>query len=166
MESFPRVRGVLAVLVCSTVVMVAYWTFWFAARGVVASSSRPAYVEFENAFPAADGWLTLCLVAAAVTLAGRRPTALLWLLAGGGAGVYLFAEDTLYDLEHGIWWRSGAGGLVELSLNVITLVVSVGLLSWAWRHRAGLLAGRADSDAASAVTDRDRSRSNSATRRG
>jgi hypothetical protein len=161
MESFPRIRGVQAVLVSSTVVMVTYWTLWFAARGTVASSDRPAYQEFENAFPAADGWLTLCLVAAAVSLAGRRPAALLWLLAGGGAGLYLFAEDTLYDLQHGIWWRSGAGGLVELTLNVVTLVLSIGLLRWAWRHRAALLAGGADSSVGSAIADHDRSRPDS-----
>jgi hypothetical protein len=164
MESFPRVRGVLAVLVCSTVVMVAYWTLWFAARGVVASSDRQPYLEFENAFPAADGWLTLCLVSAAVTLVGLGPTALLWLLAGGGAGMYLFAEDTLYDLEHGIWWRSGVGGLVELVLNIITLAVSVGLLRWAWRHRAGLLAGGAGGAVKPATVSQERSSDSTASR--
>jgi hypothetical protein len=135
-------RRVLAVLLGSVVVMLAYWSLWFAARGVVASNDRPAYVEFENAFPAPDGWLTLCLAAAAYTLARGRASALFWLLAGGGAGVYLFAEDVLYDLEHGIWWRSGAGGVFELAINLVTLAVSAGLLRWAWRHRAALLAGR------------------------
>ena len=109
-------------------------------------------------------------MAAAVTLAGRRPTALLWLLAGGGAGLYLFAEDTLYDLEHGIWWGSGAGGLVELALNVVTLVVSAGLLRWAWQYRAALLAGGAgggaDNGAAPAAAHQNRSHPNSTASRG
>ena len=146
-------RRVLAVLVGSVVVMVAFWVLWFAARGVVASNDRPAYVEFENAFPAADAWLTACLVGAAYTIALRRPTALLWLLAGGGAGVYLFAEDALYDVEHGIWWRSGAGGVIELAINIVTLAVSVGLLRWAWQHRTALLGGHhLDTEAGTSTT--------------
>jgi hypothetical protein len=63
------------------------------------------------------------------------------LLAGGGAGVYLFAMDVLYDLERGIWWNSGAGGAIELGINLLTLAVSVGLLRWAWRRRHRLLNG-------------------------
>ena len=104
------VRRVLIVLLASLAVMIAYWTLWFTARDAVASNDRPAYVEFENAFPLADAWLTVCLIGAAITVPARRPIALLWLLAGGGAGLYLFGMDVLYDLEHGIWWHSGAPG--------------------------------------------------------
>jgi hypothetical protein len=133
------VRRVLIVLLLSLVVMIGYWVLWFTARGVVASDNRPAYIEFENAFPAADAWLTGCLIGAACTLLARRPSALFWLLAGGGAGMYLFGMDVLYDLEHGIWWSSGAGGVIELVINLLTLAVGVGLLRWAWRRRNGLL---------------------------
>jgi hypothetical protein len=46
--------------------------------------------------------------------------------------------DVLYDLEHGIWWSSGAGGVIELVINVATLTVSVGLTRWTWSRRAEL----------------------------
>jgi hypothetical protein len=134
-------RRVLVVLVATFVVVVAYWVFWFVDRSAVASNDRPAYFEFENAFPFADGWLAVSLAAGAVALLRRRPIALLLLVAGSGAGVYLFCLDVLYDLEHGIWWRSGAGGVIELAINVVTLAVSVGLLWWSWRHRSALLNG-------------------------
>jgi hypothetical protein len=135
----PRRRLVLGVLAGSVVVMVAYWTLWFTTRSAVASNERPAYVEFEDAFPAADAWVTWCLLAAWWTIRRGRASALLWLLAGAGAGLYLFCMDVLYDIERGIWWRSGAGGVIELGINLLTLAVSVGLLSWAWRHRDALL---------------------------
>jgi hypothetical protein len=134
-------RRVVSVLVIGVVLMVAYWTAWYADRSLVASNSRSAYYEFENAFPLADGWLTLALVGAAWTLPRRSPFALFWLLAGGGAGLYLFGMDVLYDLENGIWWNSGAGGVVELVINLVTLVVSLWLLRWAWQRREPLLAG-------------------------
>jgi hypothetical protein len=134
-------RRVVVVLVAGVVVMLAYWTAWYADRSLVASNGRSAYYEFENAFPLADAWLTVALIGAAWTLSRRSPLALLWLLAGGGAGLYLFGMDVLYDLENGIWWNSGAGGVVELVINLVTLVVSLWLLRWAWQRREPLLAG-------------------------
>ena len=131
---------VIRVLVAGAVLMVAFWTTWYTARGLVESDTSQAYYDFENAFPLADAWVTACLVLGAAALHRRRPTALLWLLAGGGAGLFLFAIDVLYDIEHGIWWKN-AGGAVEAVINVLTLVFSVGLMRWAWRRRDALLAG-------------------------
>src|SRR3954449_567290 len=134
-------RRVVVVLVAGVVVMLVYWTAWYADRSLVASNSRSAYYEFENAFPLADAWLTVALIGAAWTLSHQSPMALFWLLAGGGAGLYLFGMDVLYDAENGIWWNSGAGGVIELVINVVTLVVSIWLLRWAWQRRDALLAG-------------------------
>jgi len=133
-------RRVVVVLVLAVVLVVAYWVTWYAARSAVASNSRSAYYEFENAFPLADGWLVLASAAAAWSLTRRSPAALFWLIAGGSAGIYLFGMDVLYDLENSIWWDSGAGGVVELGINVVTLVVSAWLMTWAWRRRTALLA--------------------------
>jgi len=134
-------RRVIIVLVIGVVLMVSYWTAWYADRSLVASNHRSAYYEFENAFPLADAWLTLALIGATWSLSRRSPMALFWLLVGGGAGLYLFGMDALYDVENSIWWDSGAGGVIELAINVATLTVSVWLLRWAWQHREPLLAG-------------------------
>lgn len=130
-----QVIGVLAVVV---VLDVAYWVAWYADRSLVASNTRPAYYEFENAFPVADAWLALCCLGAIVGLRRSSPTALLWLLMAAGAGFYLFGMDVLYDLEHGIWWSSG-GGVVELVINLLTAGVAAVLLRWTWLNRADLL---------------------------
>lgn len=120
------------------VIMVTYWTLWFAARSTVASDTTKAYYDFENAFPLADGWLTVCLIGAIVSLRRQSPVALFWLLTGGGAGIYLFAMDVLYDIEHGVWFANG-GGIIELAINVLTIAFSVSLLRWAWSRRLRLL---------------------------
>jgi hypothetical protein len=138
----PRSRNRIVILLVSAAALIlAYWILWYTARGVIASDNTDVYVAFENAFPAADAWLVVCLIGAAVTLVRRRPTALFWLLAGGGAGLYLFAMDSLYDVEHQVWWTSGSGGCIELAINLLTLGMGVGLLRWAWHHRGALLAG-------------------------
>lgn len=117
-----------------------YWTLWFGSRSTVASDTRAAYVEFENAFPLADAWLGLACCAALVALVRRSPTALLWLVAAGGAGLYLFGMDVLYDLQHGIY-GNGAGGVIEAGINLVTLTFSAVAMSWAWGRRGELVAG-------------------------
>lgn len=133
-----ELRRLTAAATVALVVLVAYWALWFTARSVVASDDSPEYVAFENAFPMADAWLAVCVLLAVRAARTRRPSALLWLLAGGGAGVYLFCMDVLYDLQHGTY-ASSAGGLVELGINLLTLGLSVAFLRWAWRRRDALL---------------------------
>jgi hypothetical protein len=136
-------RLVVTIMLVAALLIAAYWVTWFLVdRSILASETRDAYYEFENAFPLADGWLVLCLVAATVQLLRRRSSVLLWLLAGGGAGLYLAGMDVLYDVEHGVWFRGGSGGLIELGINVLTVAASLGLLAWSWRRREALLAGR------------------------
>lgn len=129
----------MGVLVVVVLLVVAYWAAWFADRSLVAAEHVHRYYEFEDAFPLADGWIVLCALAGAVSLRRGSQRALFWLLAGGGAGVYLFCMDVLYDAEHGIWAR-GAGGAIEAVVNLLTLLVSVSLLAWAWHRRLALLA--------------------------
>lgn len=125
-------------MTAGVVIMAVYWALWFGARSTVASDSTKAYYDFENAFPLADAWLTVCLLGAIATLRRQSSFSLFWLLTGGGAGVYLFCMDVLYDLEHGVWWRNG-GGVIELGINIITLFFSTWLLRWAWANRSALL---------------------------
>jgi hypothetical protein len=133
-------RRVVGTLLAGAALLVLYWGAWLLDRSLLASDTRPAYYEFEAAFALADGWLAFCLVAAARALAGRRPTALLWLLAAGGAGGFLLAVDVLYNLQHGVWFASQRG-LTELVRNLATGAGTVGLFTWTWPRRAELLAG-------------------------
>src|SRR3954449_4497029 len=96
-------RRLITVLVVVTAIDIAYWVAWYADRSLVASNTRSAYYEFENAFPLADSWVALCCVGALVGLRHGSPLALLWLLLAGSAGIYLFCMDVLYDLENNIW---------------------------------------------------------------
>src|SRR5271167_5139817 len=131
-------RAMAGLLLAAALLVVAYWVAWLTHRSLVASETGAAYTQFEDAFPLADGWLALCLVAASYCLWTGRRAALFWLLAGGGAGLYLFAMDVLYDLEHGVWGK-GANGVMELIINIVTLALSLFVLRWAWVRRDALL---------------------------
>jgi hypothetical protein len=119
-------------------VVLAYWIAWFGDRGLVASDDTAAYVAFEQAFPLADAWLLGAMLLSVLQMWRRRPSALLWLVVTGGAGIYLVTLDVLYDLEHGIYAKP-QGGVTELGINALTLALSVGLLRFAWRFRQELL---------------------------
>jgi hypothetical protein len=134
-------RVILGMLVVAVVLLIAYWSIWFIDRSVLASETRAAYYEFEQAFPLADAWLGVACVVSFVTLWRRMPSALFWLVAAGASGLYLFGMDFLYDVQHDIYTRGG-GGAIEAVIVGLTLVFSVTVLYYAWRHRAELLAGR------------------------
>ena len=142
MTAFPRRRLVVGLLLFAAALTTAYWVAWYAHRPLVASSTDKAYESFENAFPVADAWLVLCCLLAVRALVRRAPSALRWLLCAGSAGYYLAGRDVLYDLENGIWWEGGGGGVVELVINVLTVLGSTGALVLGWRFRDALLAGR------------------------
>ena len=127
-------------LVVAIALDVAYWSIWFTNRDWIASEDTQAYYDFENAFPLADLWLGIAALLALVTLVRRRPSALLWLIATGAAGLYLGCMDLLYDLEHDIF-NQGGGGAFEAVVVTVTWVFSITVLRYAWTRRGELLAG-------------------------
>jgi hypothetical protein len=142
-------RLVIVMLVCALVLDAAYWSIWFSNRDWIASEHTQAYYDFENAFPLADLWLGIACLLALVTLVCRRPSALLWLVATGAAGLYLGCMDLLYDLEHDIFVQGG-GGAFEAVIVAVTWIFSITVLRFAWTRRGELLgqqpAGRGASD--------------------
>jgi hypothetical protein len=134
---------VIVLLIFTSALLVGYWVAWCADRGIVASNHTAQYIAFEQSFPLADGWLLTAALIAALQLSRRRPSALMWLLVLGGAGIYLCAMDVLYDIEHGIYAK-GHGGTIELAINILTAVLSIGLLASAWDFRNELLTASTD----------------------
>jgi hypothetical protein len=130
--------GVTRWLIVTCALLVGYWIFWFADRGVVASDHTLQYIAFEQSFPLADAWLLAALLTAAIQLRRRRPSALMWVFVVGGAGVYLAAMDVLYDLQHGIYTKP-QGGAIELGINLVTAVSSIGIMRFGWHFRNALL---------------------------
>jgi hypothetical protein len=127
----PRLTGLL---ILTSTLLVTYWIAWFADRRLVASDDTAGYIAFEQAFPLADAWLAGTALVAAIQLWRRRQSALMWLTILGGAGMYLFAMDVLYDLQHGIYTKPN-GGNTELAINIATAALSIGVIRFSWRFR-------------------------------
>ena len=142
----PRSRAfIVGVMLFAALVTIAYWVVWFGGgRDLLASSHAASYYTFENAFPAADGWLALTLLLGALGLWLNRPWGLFWGLLAGGAGVYLGCMDVLFDLENGIYLVPKGGDpsavIVEIIINIFTFTLGIIALTYFWRQRRVLLA--------------------------
>jgi hypothetical protein len=141
----PRFYGLtLGLVLAAFVALVLYWFIWFFVnRDWLASMDTPAYYVFENAFPAADGWLAVGCAGGAWALHKRKGSALFWLLAGGSASIYLGLMDVLFDLQNGVYLapRGDWGSVVtEIAINVYSLGVGAWALDFGWRHRRWFLA--------------------------
>lgn len=116
---------------------IGYWTEYFTS-GRVRTSDDPAYVEFENAFPLADGYMAVCLLASARLLRKERPGAVPTGIAAGSAMVYLAGMDILYNLQHGKYQKMTSEMGLEALINGFSLVFGPWTMMRLWRARKRL----------------------------
>lgn len=114
-----------------------YWMLFF-TQGQVQASHDAVYLGFERAFPAADAWLAITAVICAEGLRRRRAWAVLFGIAAGSAFIYLGLMDTLYNLEHGMYFHLSAEMLGEVAINLSCFVLGPLVMSYVWRHRTWL----------------------------
>ena len=79
---------------------IAYWAVYFSS-GATQVRTDAVYIGFEDAFPLADGWMTLCYLLAAWFLWRADRRAVLWGLCAGSAMVFLGSMDLLFNIEQG-----------------------------------------------------------------
>lgn len=125
-------RIIAGMLLFAAVVTVAYWVIWFSNRDILASAHTIQYFTFENAFPAADGWVVLSALLATIGLLRARRWGIYWTIVAAGSGIYLGCMDVLFDLENNIYTLGGAAS-VEIVINILTFALGVIGLLWAWR---------------------------------
>ncbi|HXC56043.1 MAG TPA: hypothetical protein VNU97_12170 [Rhizomicrobium sp.] len=124
-------------LILGAVVTLAYWANYFIA-GDVRVLSDYWYSAFEDAFPVADVWMALCMLAAGAGLwRGARSGALFGLMAAS-ALVYLAAMDITFNLEHGLYALLPRSGPMwaETAINATSLGLGLATLLMCWRRAA------------------------------
>src|SRR5262249_38223810 len=132
-----RVHGILMLVVAAGTL--AYWLAYFLA-GAVQTADDAVYTGFENAFPLADGYMTVADVPAALfLLLGRRLTAGVG-IAAGSAMVFLGAMDALFNLEHGKYADMTPEMAIETVINVVCFAFGAITMARLWRIRSRLLA--------------------------
>ena len=115
-----------------------FTTLDFFTTGQVQASDDPGYLGFERAFPAADAWLAIASVICAEGLRRRRAWAVLYGIAAGSAFIYLGLMDTLYNLEHAMYFHLSGEMLAETGINLSCFFFGPVLMSYLWHHRKWL----------------------------
>lgn len=126
-----------ALLSLSGVVTIAYWIEYFSSEKVRTETDR-AYVEFETAFPLADGYMAALFLAAARLLSKKREEAVPVGLAAGSAMTYLAGMDILYNLEHRKYAKMTPEMAWETVMNLFCLVFGPFTMIRLWRARKRL----------------------------
>lgn len=133
-------KALISLGVFAAAAVAAYWAAWFLAPDLV-QSRAPAdadyalYVAYQQAFPLADSWLAAAGLLGALGLWRRRAWGGLFLLAAGGAAIFLGLMDLLYDLEHRMFTPVTGASLTELVIVVCLLALGPVTLALAWRTR-------------------------------
>jgi hypothetical protein len=117
-----------------------YWITWFAAPQFIQArtptdTDYEIYVNFEQAFPLADGWLALASLVGVIGLWRMRDWGFLFMLLAGGAAIFLGLMDLLYDLEHSMFAPFTAEAAVELVIVVAVLALGPAMIALLWRRR-------------------------------
>ncbi len=130
-----RVHAILMLVVAAGTL--AYWLAYFFS-GAVQTGDDAVYTGFENAFPLADGYMTVAYVAAAWLLLRGRLLAVPVGIAAGSAMVFLGAMDTLFNLEHGKYADMTPEMAVETVINVVCFAFGSITMVRLWRIRSRL----------------------------
>ncbi len=134
-QDIPGRRVIAGMLLFAAVITIAYWVIWFSNRDILASAHTIQYFTFENAFPAADGWVVISALLATTGLFRAQRWGIYWTIVAAGSGIYLGCMDVLFDLENGIYTFKGdpSAAIVEIIINILTFSLGIFGLVWAWR---------------------------------
>ncbi len=140
MKRPPEVNLVILFGLVSALGIILYWVTWFTAPEFVQSRTTDApdyliYLNFEQAFPLADGWLALAAIIGALGLRRMTDWGFVFALVASGAAIFLGLMDLLYDLEHTMFVPFTAEAAIELTIVVSMLGLGVLVIALLWRVR-------------------------------
>ncbi|HEY7470049.1 MAG TPA: hypothetical protein VIC07_11045 [Acidimicrobiia bacterium] len=118
----------------SGLVTLAYWIEYFSS-GKVRTETNRSYVEFENAFPLADGYMAALFLTTAHLLHEKRAEAVPVGIAAGSAMTYLAGMDILYNLEHGKYKKMTPEMAWEALMNGFCVIFGPLTMLRLWRAR-------------------------------
>jgi len=139
MKSKPKgLTWIIALLCFAFVATLAYWIVYFTS-GDVQVRQDAIYIAFENSFPPADAWMALCALLGAIGLWRRRAWGFLFALLAASSAVYLGLMDVTFNLNQGIYAIGGTDTLIEILINLTTLLLGPVVIIYVWKNRSLLL---------------------------
>jgi len=139
MKSRPKGLGWIIALLCfAFVATLAYWIVFFTS-GDVQVRNDAVYIAFEKAFPPADAWMALCALLGAIGLWRGRSWGFLFALLAASSAIFLGLMDVTFNLNEGIYTIGGSEALIEILINLATLLLGPVIIIYVWKNRQQLL---------------------------
>jgi hypothetical protein len=137
----PKPKGlswIIALLCFAFVATLAYWIVFFTS-GDVQARNDAVYIAFEKSFPPADAWMALCALLGAIGLWRRRAWGFLFALLTASSAIFLGLMDVTFNLNEGIYAIGGSDTLIEIIINLATLLLGLVVILYVWKNRQKLL---------------------------
>jgi hypothetical protein len=140
MKRSDRILGSLLLL--GAAVTIAYWANYFVA-GDVRVVPDLWYSAFEDAFPVADAWMSVCLIGAGIGFWRGKRSAPFFGLMAGSALLYLAALDITFNVERGLYALLPASGamVTEAVINMASLALGITTVAMCWRRALAITGG-------------------------
>lgn len=129
---------IIALLCFAFVATLAYWIVFFTS-GDVQVRADDVYIAFEKAFPPADAWMAFCALLGAIGLWRGRSWGFLFALLAASSSIFLGLMDLTFNLNQGIYAIGGAETLIEILINLATLLLGPVIIIYLWKNRQQLL---------------------------
>ena len=121
-----------------------YWTAWFAAPEFIQARQPGApdyalYVNFEQAFLLADGWLATAALIGVFGLKRMRDWGWLFMLLAGSSAIFLGLMDTLYAIQQGVFSSFSPEAAQTFIICATCLILGPITIIYLWSKREHLL---------------------------
>jgi len=137
----PRdINIVIGIGIFAVIAIAAYWITWFTAPQFIQARAPGApdyeiYVNFEQAFPLADGYVAIAALIGAIGLWRMKSWGFLSMMLAAGGAFFLGLMDLLYDLEHSMFTPLNSESIIELIIVLLVLSLGPAMAALLWKQR-------------------------------
>jgi hypothetical protein len=128
----------LSVLLIGTAVVCIYYWVDFYITGGVHVIKDDWYIKFQNSFPAADLWMSVCAVLGAIGLLTGQTYGLLFALLAASSLIFLGLMDVTFNIQNKLYRLVATSGQMkfEVFLNIYALGFGIALIACLWPRLA------------------------------
>ncbi len=142
-QPIPQLRLIIGIELYAVTLTLAYWITFFSS-GSVQVRSDDVYLAFQTACSLGAAWLAVTTLLSAVGLIRRKPFGFVFGLLAGSASIYLGLIDVMFNLTQQMYTVGGAEMMIEILINLHTLLLGPLLIIYLWRHRRAMLNWQSD----------------------
>jgi hypothetical protein len=128
----------LSVLLIGTAIVCIYYWIDFYVTGGVHVIKDDWYVKFQNAFPAADMWMSICAIVGAIGLITGQAYGSLFALLAASSLIFLGLMDVTFNIQNKLYRLVATSGQMkfEVFLNIYALGFGIALIACLWSRLA------------------------------